>query len=100
MRHASCGATAHSAGKGYGIFQYDLQHFVDDPDFFRNREWRSMESCLDRWMKEMQNKLTAADGDVADAVRRYNGSGPKAEQYRDHVLYIYGWLKAAAPTSS
>lgn len=83
--------------KGYGIFQYDLQHFDKDPGFFRDREWRSMDSCLDRWMKEMQDKLRAASGDVPDAVRRYNGSGPKAEQYRDHVLFIHGWLAGAAP---
>ena len=81
--------------KGYGIFQYDLQHFETDPGFFRDLEWRSMDSCLDRWMKEMQAKLQAANGDIPDAVRRYNGSGPKAEQYRDHVLYMYGWLTAA-----
>lgn len=81
--------------KGYGLFQYDLQHFDKDPGFFRDREWRTFDACLDRWMKEMQDKLRAANGDLADAVRRYNGSGPRAEQYRDHVLYIYAWLKAA-----
>lgn len=83
--------------KGYGIFQYDLQHFETDPDFFRNREWRTIESCLDRFMREMRDKLKAANGNLAEAVRRYNGGGPKAEQYRDHVLYMHGWLAATAP---
>jgi hypothetical protein len=84
--------------KGYGLFQYDLQHFVDDPDFFRNRQWGDFAACMDRFMREMNAKLKAANGDVADAVRRYNGSGPKAEQYREHVMFMYGWLQAAPPT--
>lgn len=81
--------------KGYGLLQYDLQHYLNDPAFFRDRQWRAMDACLDRFMKEMTTKLQAAGGDIPDAVRRYNGSGPKAEQYREHVMYIYGWLKAA-----
>lgn len=31
-------------------------------------------------------KLKAANGDLDEAVRRYNGSGPAAENYRDSVL--------------
>lgn len=81
--------------KGYGLFQYDLQHFTTDEPFFRERQWRQFAACIDRFMQEMRRKLDAANGDVADAVRRYNGSGPKAEQYREHVLYMYGWLQAA-----
>jgi hypothetical protein len=81
--------------KGYGLFQYDLQHFQTDPGFFRERQWRSFDSCMDRYMREMRDKLRAANGDLPDAVRRYNGSGPKAEEYREHVMFIYGWLKAS-----
>jgi hypothetical protein len=81
--------------KGYGLFQYDLQHYETDAGFFRDRQWRTMDACMDRFMKEMNAKLKASGGDLPDAVRRYNGSGPKAEQYRQHVMYIYDWLKAA-----
>ncbi|PTT89892.1 hypothetical protein DBR42_06990 [Pelomonas sp. HMWF004] len=84
--------------KGYGLFQYDLQHFEKDPGFFRERQWRSFDSCMDRYMREMRDKLRAANGNLADAVRRYNGSGPKAEEYREHVMFIYGWLKATPAT--
>lgn len=85
--------------KGYGLFQYDLQHFKTDPDFFRNRQWGDFAACVDRFMREMRSKLADAHGDLADAVRRYNGSGPRAEQYREHVMFMYGWLKdAPAPT--
>jgi hypothetical protein len=81
--------------KGYGIFQYDLQHYLTDPGFFENHEWRKFDVCLDKLMLEMKRKLEASQGDLADAIRRYNGSGPKAEQYREHVLFIYQWLKDA-----
>lgn len=80
--------------KGYGLFQYDLQHFKTDPDFFRNRQWGDFAACMDRFMREMRTKLADAHGDLPDAVRRYNGSGPKAEQYREHVMFMLGWLKA------
>lgn len=33
-----------------------------------------------------KRKLAEANGDVADAVRRYNGSGSAAEAYRDRAL--------------
>lgn len=39
-------------------------------------------------------KLTAAKGDLYDGIRRYNGSGPNAELYRDTVLARakrWGW---------
>ena len=85
--------------KGYGIFQYDLQHYPDDQGFFENREWRQMSACMDRFMSEMRAKLKASGGDVPDAVRRYNGSGPKAEQYREHVLFIYKWLNETPPAT-
>ncbi|RYE80040.1 MAG: peptidoglycan-binding protein [Oxalobacteraceae bacterium] len=81
--------------KGYGLFQYDLQHYLTDPGFFENREWRKFDVCLDKLMLEMKRKLEASNGDLPDAIRRYNGSGPKAEQYRGHVLFIYAWLKDA-----
>lgn len=33
-----------------------------------------------------KDKLRQAGGDVADAIRRYNGSGPRAEAYRAKAL--------------
>jgi hypothetical protein len=82
--------------KGYGIFQYDLQNIVTDPDFFQKKLWRDFDACLDRLLRELRDKLQAAGGNLRDAVRRYNGSGPKAEQYADHVMLIRDWLKAMA----
>ena len=83
--------------KGYGIFQYDLQHIDKDPGFFRERQWADFAACMDRFMREFRDKLAASGNDVREAVRRYNGSGPKAEEYADHVLLMRSWLVAAAP---
>lgn len=78
--------------KGYGIFQYDLQHCETDLAFFKDRLWRSFDECLDRFMREMRTKLAASGGELRDAVRRYNGSGPRAEQYAEQVMFMRGWL--------
>jgi hypothetical protein len=72
--------------KGYGIFQYDLQHVMADEPFFRNQLWRQIDGCLDRLTRELDRCFAAAHGDTHDAVRRYNGSGSQAEIYADHVM--------------
>jgi len=46
-----------------------------------NEEW-----CLRAGVKVFASKLLSAKGDFADAIRRYNGSGSKAVQYRDKAL--------------
>jgi hypothetical protein len=80
--------------KGYGIFQYDLQHVRDDEAFFRDREWYSFASCMERLMREMRTKLQATGGDLERAVRAYNGSGPRADIYVRDVMLIRQWCAA------
>jgi peptidoglycan hydrolase-like protein with peptidoglycan-binding domain len=82
--------------KGYGIFQYDLQNIEADPDFFINQQWSDFGACLKRLMKELQQKLSAAAGDVQDAVRRYNGAGDAAELYAVNVMQMREWSAAGA----
>ncbi|WP_227632812.1 hypothetical protein, partial [Klebsiella pneumoniae] len=48
--------------KGYGIFQYDLQHILTDPSFFLNKQWRDFPSCLTRVLNELTLKHHSADG--------------------------------------
>jgi hypothetical protein len=79
---------------GYGIFQYDLQHISEDPDFFRNKLWYRFDACLERLMGEMKRKLQASGGDLAEAIRGYNRQGPAAQRYRDQVIDMHGWLVA------
>ena len=41
---------------GFGIFQYDLQFFKNDPDFFLRQQWADAGECFTRLLAE----LTAA----------------------------------------
>jgi Uncharacterized protein conserved in bacteria (DUF2272)/Bacterial SH3 domain len=42
---------------GYGIFQYDLQFFRRDPNFFLEQRWKNINSCLDKLMTELRGAL-------------------------------------------
>jgi hypothetical protein len=42
---------------GYGIFQYDLQFFRRDPDFFLTQRWKDINACVDKLMLELRNAL-------------------------------------------
>jgi hypothetical protein len=46
---------------GYGIFQYDLQFFKNDPDYFLNREWRRFERSLDKAIEELTSAMSRMD---------------------------------------
>jgi hypothetical protein len=70
--------------KGYGLFQYDLQYVLSDEAFFRNKHWYSFETCLAKAVSELKRKY-AATGDIWKAIKAYNGSGAKAEQYMRNV---------------
>jgi hypothetical protein len=79
--------------KGYGIFQYDLQHVETDEAFFRERQWYDMAPCLSRMTRVLDRTFIRANGIERDAVRRYNGSGPAAEEYAAHVMTFVGWCR-------
>lgn len=42
--------------------------------------------CIAMGVEVLASKLEAADGDLADAIRRYNGGGQKARDYQTHAL--------------
>ena len=73
--------------KGYGLFQYDLQHVGSDEAFFRQRKWARFDECLARLVSELTRKF-AAKHDVWDAVQAYNGSGQRSLIYRSHVQQL------------
>jgi hypothetical protein len=70
--------------KGYGLFQYDLQHVRTDEAFFRTKLWYRFDECLGRLVSELTTKFKAT-GDVMSAIQAYNGSGPKSVVYLSHV---------------
>lgn len=47
----------HKFVHGYGIFQYDLQFFREDPDFFLGQRWTSIEACVGKMMEELNRAV-------------------------------------------
>ncbi len=70
--------------KGYGIFQYDLQFVKEDEAYFRERQWYDFDACLGRVMHEL-DVTWKRHGELWEAVRAYNGSGSRAQQYKRNV---------------
>ncbi|MEZ0254521.1 MAG: hypothetical protein ACAI37_04550 [Chthoniobacter sp.] len=71
--------------KAYGIFQYDLQYVVNDRAFFEKKQWYNLDDCLARLKKELLSKY-ASTHDVRKAIKAYNGSGARAEDYVNDVF--------------
>jgi hypothetical protein len=42
---------------GFGIFQYDLQFFKEDPDYFLERRWRHFDASLGKCIEELQEAM-------------------------------------------
>lgn len=80
--------------KGYGIFQYDLQHIKTDEQFFTNKLWYSIDECVSRVMKELKTKWNLHTNNMFATVKAYNGSGSRAEQYAQRVSQFYTWIKS------
>lgn len=74
---------SHYLYKGYGLFQYDLQHVITDEAFFRNKLWYSFDECLSRLIKILDRKKKE---DIWHTVKAYNGSGQNASNYADNVM--------------
>jgi len=79
--------------KGYGLFQFDLQHVHVDTAFFEEKQWYRFDACLARVVGELRRKFQKT-GELWAAVKAYNGSGPRAEAYRDDVRILTGWAGA------
>jgi hypothetical protein len=43
----------------FGIFQYDIQAFTHDPDYFLNRDWRNFPKCLEKCLMELHTSWGA-----------------------------------------
>lgn len=80
--------------KGYGIFQYDLQHVERNRDFFEHRKWHSMDECIKYLLVELNEKWKRSGNNYYTTVRTYNGSGRRAEAYAGRVSQFYTWIRA------
>jgi hypothetical protein len=42
---------------GYGVFQYDIQFFEEDAEFFLQKKWYSFEACVAKLVNELKEAL-------------------------------------------
>lgn len=71
---------------GYGVFQYDLQFFKVDPDYFLERRWRTFEASLGKCLQELRaaarrvgvaNQSTLTDLEQVHVAIAYNAGSFK-----------------------
>jgi hypothetical protein len=55
--YAGAIAQPNKFARGYGVFQYDLQFFKDDPDYFLSQSWSGFDACLGKALGELQSKF-------------------------------------------
>lgn len=82
---------SHLLYKGYGIFQYDLQHVVKDRAFFEQKQWYSIDECAKRLVSELNAKAKLV-GRIREIVKAYNGAGQRAENYANNVMQFAEWV--------
>lgn len=60
--------------RGYGIFQYDLQFYKENPDFFLEKRWYDFDECLKLVVGELTgfwNKYYRGQGTLTDKEMVY-----------------------------
>jgi hypothetical protein len=71
---------------GFGIFQYDLQFFLKDPDHFLQKRYADFDACLHKCLEELraamkrihwQDRTTLTDYEMACVAIAYNTGGFK-----------------------
>src|SRR5262249_41490469 len=89
---------------GYGIFQYDIQFFLKDPDYFLQRRYRDFAACAAKCVGELRAAARRINMDGRDALTdlemaavaiAYNTGGYKPKQglkqgYKDAEGRFYG----------
>lgn len=79
--------------KGYGIFQYDLQHVKTNRSFFENKGWYSIDECIKYLLLELNEKWKLSGNNYHKTVQTYNGRGSRAEAYVKRVSQFYTWIR-------
>jgi hypothetical protein len=71
---------------GFGIFQYDLQFFPHDSDYFLSEKYADFDKCLEKCLEELnrglrkvglQHKPALTDLEIASVAIAYNTGGYK-----------------------
>jgi hypothetical protein len=59
---------------------------TDEPQETYLARASNLDWCIEAGLTVFKSKLDAAGGDIAEAIRRYNGSGDAAESYKRNAL--------------
>lgn len=71
----------HKFCRGFGMFQYDLQHVRTDPAYFRDRQWQDFEQTLGRCLAVLraalqrlgwQDRQSLTDAELAAVAIAFN----------------------------
>src|SRR5262245_3881079 len=82
--YQSAAAKANKFCHGFGIFQYDLQFFLKDPDYFLQKRYTNFAHCQEKCIGELraamtrigwQNKSFLSDYEMACLAIAYNTGG-------------------------
>ncbi len=93
---------------GFGIFQYDLQHFLTDPAFFLQQRWFDIPACIEKAVQELNaakaraygaGKATLTDTEMVYVAIAYNRGSVNINSdfkqgFRDGSGKFYGELTA------
>ena len=60
--YAGAAANVNKFCHGYGLFQYDLQHFTTDPNYFLQQLWGDFAQCLAKCISELNDALKRTYG--------------------------------------
>jgi hypothetical protein len=74
--------------RGYGMFQYDLQFFKTDVDFFLTKKWATFEGTLEKCISELKVKL-----------KKVYGPNKKTLTHDESVYVAIAYNKGSADTS-
>ena len=105
--------------RGFGIFQYDLQFFLGNPDYFLEKRWHEFDQCLAQCVEELKAKLirtygrdktSLTDKEMVYVAIAYNRGSVDFSQgfkqgYKDssgkyYGEYIWEYLQLAKASSS
>ena len=82
--YASAVANPNKFCHGFGMFQFDLQFFPNEPDYFLQKRYANFDACLGKCVGElrnaqrrigMQNRTTLTDLEMASVAIAYNTGG-------------------------
>lgn len=85
--------------RGYGIFQYDLQHFREgDAEFFLKEQWSDFDACLTRLLRELddakqslyRDKQALSEDELCYVAVGYNAGAGNVDLSKDFRSQGFG----------